>query len=1176
MAQETATDLYNVSLFQLQMEELLKEVRLPYATFTPLQHALQQLRELFTQIEARAAQPIHEAVSAFPAQFSDRVALPFPPGLPLPEAKWTMTVSPPQNLNVAGSFGLQTAVWTHQGFNVDMTVEMPDSLFDARDNNHHIYFTKRAYYLGVLAAALINHVDPTSGLPLTEHWDIGFASLRGDPRRPILIIRARPDQSELDFSATRATIRILPVLSAQAIPHRRLEPTFNSFPGIINPADSPDGTASTPIYNSLILEDALITSHLEYLYKVVSGSSHFSDACALAKVWLSQQGYRSDNETAHQFNGFVWSMLLAYLLKAGGSKNSRVLSNQMTGYQLFRGTLNFLATHDFADQPLIFRKDVQAQLNDHQAVAAAPYLFLDPTGKLNLLRMVSPAEMNYLQYKARLTMTHMSDSEGDNFVALFLRPHTDPLLAFDYHLKLQDIVTSDFPLSHIDAVTKAPQVNDTVNRLQDLLVRGLTDRVQLITIIPAAQAAWALNRVPPTKTAVSATVGLIVDPVNSTRLVDRGPSPEDEEAAQAFRKLWGKRAELRRFRDGTMLESTVWERQTTDSRALIIVDMVAYLFGRHCPSLAKDLDYIPGRLYATILADPHRIDMPGFQNSFAEPLRAFNDLVQQLKTLSKLPLSITDINPVSANLRYTSLFPPASALNAMHLRSKSPSNELNTHFLEPMEANLVLADSVRWPADLVTIQAFKRVFFVKLQRCLAQARPAHASVVVAPEYATHQSPIHPYTHLDIITASGFPVRLWLHSPQELEMLEQLALDPQRPLTVAPQLELRRIFADYVTQFVRRPWHHARIRYLCQNHPSMAQTIRLVKRWTAAHQLGLTATTLPEEALELIVAQVYLCPSPWSAPGSGVAGFFRTLHLLAHHDWKREPLIVNIEESMEPHVRDEIMTEFKLNRQSSSTAHLSGQVEASGPGRKKRSAPEPTGVLAPKGNLIPMYIATAQDTQSQWWTAEHPQKVVLNRLVALAQASLACVADSNDSTKQMTAQWASLLTPSLDHFDLLLHLNPKRLDLPAFVHVSCLTPDHYLEKNKDGLTKAHDTSADSVASRLKKVGPVAVNTIGFDPVAMFLRDLQAIYKDTLMFFAEPYGSNVVGALWLPGAAKERPLRSDSQLNTVPVSRLSDEPSKSSSGQVTLNADIVITEIKRLGEGVIKSITVQRLP
>jgi hypothetical protein len=50
-------------------------------------------------------------------------------------------------------------------------------------------------------------------------------------------------------------------------------------------------------------------------------------------------------------------------------------------------------------------------------------------------------------------------------------------------------------------------------------------------------------------------VGLDLDPAHAARIVDRGPAADDAAAAAAFRAFWGDKAELRRFKDGSIVEA---------------------------------------------------------------------------------------------------------------------------------------------------------------------------------------------------------------------------------------------------------------------------------------------------------------------------------------------------------------------------------------------------------------------------------------------------------------------------------------------------------------------------------------------------------------------------------------------------------------------------------------------
>ena len=65
------------------------------------------------------------------------------------------------------------------------------------------------------------------------------------------------------------------------------------------------------------------------------------------------------------------------------------------------------------------------------------------------------------------------------------------------------------------------------------------------------------------------------------RLVDHGPVAGEEDQIAAFRELWGRKSELRRFKDGMIVESVVWDVKTVDERAHIPTLIVKFLLQHH-------------------------------------------------------------------------------------------------------------------------------------------------------------------------------------------------------------------------------------------------------------------------------------------------------------------------------------------------------------------------------------------------------------------------------------------------------------------------------------------------------------------------------------------------------------------------------------------------------------------
>jgi len=71
--------------------------------------------------------------------------------------------------------------------------------------------------------------------------------------------------------------------------------------------------------------------------------------------------------------------------------------------------------------------------------------------------------------------------------------------------------------------------------------------------------------------------------------------------------------------------------------------------------------------------------------------------------------------------------------------------------------------------------------------------------------------------------------------------------------------------------------------ILSKYPVAGPTLRLAKRWIAAHMLS---GLIPFEAIELIVASLFVQPLPFHTPATISSAFMRFLHLLGTYDWLR--------------------------------------------------------------------------------------------------------------------------------------------------------------------------------------------------------------------------------------------------------------------------------------------------
>lgn len=84
---------------------------------------------------------------------------------------------------------------------------------------------------------------------------------------------------------------------------------------------------------------------------------------------------------------------------------------------------------------------------------------------------------------------------------------------------------------------------------------------------------WPVNELVPTRNTI--TFGVIFSDQYDLSVL-KGPESGTAEA-ESFRKLWSERCELRRFPDGSILESVVWNVDTAKEKRLLWLDATRYL-----------------------------------------------------------------------------------------------------------------------------------------------------------------------------------------------------------------------------------------------------------------------------------------------------------------------------------------------------------------------------------------------------------------------------------------------------------------------------------------------------------------------------------------------------------------------------------------------------------------------
>ncbi|THU79980.1 Nrap protein [Dendrothele bispora CBS 962.96] len=1172
-----ATDLYRSNSFKLQIHALLPNVRPKSMYSAPLDKFLLQLHEFLFKIPLV---PPKQPLEVARALLKKGVSVPYSMPLPTEDTAWKVAFDKPSDITLVGSWANKTSVKGQDKlkYGVDLAVEMPNTLFQEKDYLNGRFFHKRAYYLATIAAAIIN---PKTGL---KNVEVSYISRSDDPRLTKLVLEPRPDGSASDFTKLNARVFIIPVLSPDCpIPLSRLSPSHSNI-RITSDADSSDDSKSklpTPLYNTAILTAFTPKSHLLSNHNLQQSCPAFNDALSLLRIWANQRGFGEGSDSHPSVRGFNgkgpwWAALLEFLIlgeeptssssgKGWGKAQSRKpLGRGLSSYQLFRAALDFIAKHDFVNEPVFVKtKDGHKFLPDeyqsnHEAV------FVDSSSTVNLLADVPIGSLKLLSRDAQKTLETLSNTSlaGDPFDEVFLQDHRDLQTRFDavIHVDLATVSPLEKPIH--TALDAGSAQNAILFSISSLLTRALGNRASSISILHPSPSTRPLSQANPS-TLPKIQIGLSYDTEHAFRQVDHGPSAAsaeaDPESVEKFRRLWGDKAELRRFKDGSITESVVWEVKTVDEKSHIPVMIVRHILKHHF-ALGEDAVHTWQAPFDSLLRLPEQISRfyvgSGMAMGFKGALGAYDNLVKSVKALddNELPLTLLNVHPISESLRYTSVFGPVPLTPA--LASALP---MNARYLHPIEFILEFEKSSKWPDELKAIQKIKLAFLERIGSALMAATPGLTASVVIGEGSGEESDIQDTARLEIVTPEGwaFSARIW--HDREATLLDRIISGTgSLPHVTTKSAEKKsKVYHDavrarevYTRRFIHSPAHHRAIAKLCHHFPAFAGTVRIVKRWFASHWL--LHGHISEEAIELLCAAFFV-EEGWEEevdsgeseggenkrlrrdiPGSRERGFANVIRFLK--DWKWEEGLQVPLYSPSP----------SLTEQDKGLSSKKAEPTTAVPGVWR--------------------IFTLRDPKGTAWTSRGPDVIVARRISALAQATWKCVRNMEESGK---VNVQTMFSHPTSDYNVLVRLDSSVLS--RYHHN--VSPDVSLLDRRAASSKKYANEQGGVVIRP-----------GFDPARLLFRDLQFVYTDTFRIFHDSFGSDHFGIVWDPALREPRPFKVMSRFSSLPcvVQKGTDKEksqAKTGKGQsqkekdlVVLNEGGVLGEVERLGKGIIKTITV----
>ncbi|KAG8881364.1 hypothetical protein FRB97_009629 [Tulasnella sp. 331] len=1115
-----ASDLFGSNAFKLKINALMSALAPKASHVAPLEKCLFDIHAVISNLAEVIPQHPIRAAEALQGQ-GVTVVYPSPP--PTEETNWKVGFSKPTDIKVVGSWANKVSVPAidGRGLDIDLALEMPADLFQAKDHLNCRFFHKRAFYLAVIAAALVS--SPKLSL------DVMYDSPQADARRTCITLRQKPTTSPSDFSKLNATIRICLCLSPNTTPIaiNRLSPSHSNLRlAATGKSDNlPGDIRPTPLYNNILLQSLTPITHLLAIYQYKSHIPAFSEALALLRVWANQRGFAARGKRIirgfEAIGGAWWGFLLGMLVYGEGPGadgkpgiRRKPLGTGLSSYQLFRGAMDYLANRDFSTESVFMKSNESIKFPASEFISPNTAAFVDPSTIFNFLAGVPLESLRLLRHDAKATLRTL-DQDGDAFDWTFMRDLRDLSTRFDVIIRIDISGATPRAESALDILEHGSRTNALLNSLMSTIRHALNTRITHCAILHSSSAPRPLDE-PTPSSPTTVEIGLLLDPFEASRLVDHGPAAGDEAAGAEFREFWGPKAELRRFKDGSIVESVVWEVPNPDDRIHIPVMVVQHILDLHF-GVPKSQATAVQAAYDPFLRS--QIPSVGTGAAFRQALVSFDELFRTIKDLGDLPLSISQISPASEYLRYTSVH-PATPLDSQRF----PNLPDNARYIPAIDVILTFEGSTRWPEDLAAIQKVKLAFLEQIARAMSgQKVVRHAAVVLDADAGI----IEDNCALELITLAGYAFRGRIHCDIERSLLEKFIAPKQKHWSVPTAYDVTKAQAKsalviYKRRFVYGLQHHSAIAALQQRCPSYGPTTRLIKRWLGAHML---APYVPIEIIELVCAHVYLCPGPFDAPVTAPTGFARVIRLLKEWNYGETPLYV-------PQYTG---------------AGADPGVSVNFPTDKKAQADQ---AFRSRVGVVGWTVVTEEDPSGiLFGSVLGPKGLIAARIRQVATATWECL-DSGMTAG--TLDVTALFQHPLDDYDFVIHLNPS------------LLPRHSQATHYDHTKRLSEASAYKNPDALHASTYGQAPRIDFDPAALLYQDLKRIYADTALFFYDPIGGDVIGGLWYPQIRNPRPFKVYAGYSTLAVGGEGKKP------MVTLNEKAVLSEIERLGSGLITKI------
>lgn len=972
VARETA-ELFKSNIFKLEIDELVRELRLKDRDCQLMEHVLHRLHDTLQAVPESDPMTLQECLDHFSAA---EVAIPFPDPKPT-SVKYKFKYEKPEDVSLVGSFGLKTGIKQPEGMAIDVAMTMPRTLFSPKDYLNYRAFYKRAVYLAWVAEKLVD-LSTGNHLPIKLSYEYADEDVLCPTLRIESVAPEKPSEQDLIFENTGFVIRLYAAFPFGCFEAKKLLPDRNCIR-----VQAPEGEElpPTPLYNASLLTASSYGCYTKYLYAAKKTAEAFRDACVLSKLWLKQHGFTSAVNDGG-FGHFEMVTLMAALLDGGGENGSRVLLHGFSSYQLFKATIRYIATQEIChDGYLSFGSVIGEHKSNYRKGGFDVPTIFDRNTKINILWKMTPSSYKLLRLYAQQTSNLLNDVVQDRFPRVFTH-RVKQLFKYDtvLHIPISAIAQSD-NFGSLEKISFLTYDKFICWKVYKMLAAALGNRVlQASVSVSAVPGSWSLmRRRPATEDSRYINVGLLIDPAESEKRVTKGPLHSEKAEGEKFASFWGSKAQVRKYKDGNIQYSCLWPSSTTESTTVIIAK---YILDLHLTSGISSKIIINSTKFAALLppsltnsgANSHPLIMPTHYGN----LKRSYDALCKIIFNSKTPLTVKAILPSSAALRETSLLLPV------------PYTVANPDFF--CDSVVQFETSTRWPDELFALEDTKTAFLLKIAASINGKERYKAFMMRDNSIPYLEDKV---TVLNVLTPEGYGFRFRVLTERDealyLRAIENSHAKQKQAVTEA--------YVKFLQKYINGVKHHRLLSTLVSRYPFFSASVRLFKKWLDSQML---LSVLAEETVEILAIQAFVDPSPYFIPASVETGFLRILDFISRWNWIDDPLIVDLNADSD----DGPYTELSGGKLSV------GEYQIMTDNFKELRRQDPSGAR------VQLFVASRIDPSGKLWTTNKTGLPIASRLTSLCKAVVGLFSKSLNVSESLLRL---SFTPAVKDFDFVIEL-----------------------------------------------------------------------------------------------------------------------------------------------------------